>query len=535
MAPNLLTELVTQAEQCFAQSQWAAGLQHAEQAWQLAQAADDGLRCRVGLLVCLGRYRTGALSQMLELAVPLTATVRAHSTPEALNDFLRMTALVAADAYRFEISLAYAQEALAVTQDIGDTGRLSLSTNVLGCFFERSGDPWQAERLIREALAQARQQPLMHPLFVALNNLCGALIGKHYLLRDAVPPLEALAPLHTARPFAEEAMALAAQLPDRFYAVFTTGNLGELLVHLGEHDQAQLLLDKALAQAQSLGVVGQVVRLKCSLGELALARGDTALATQTLLAVLGMPGTGDHPNVRLRAHHALWRAFGQTGADKAALDHLTAYLQLERSRAVRQLRAQSELFVTRVEAEQARQDARRHRQRAQDLEVDVRLDALTGLGNRREFDRSWPKMLRDAEQDLKPLAVAMLDLDHFKQVNDRFGHAAGDRVLVRLGALLRTHTRQADLLLRMGGDEFLLAMPEADTPHAMEVCERLRLQVAQYPWAEVAPGLQVTLSLGLATLPEQASGQLLQAADAALYQAKASGRNSLVVAPIPGT
>jgi diguanylate cyclase (GGDEF)-like protein len=533
MSPDPVSELVSQAEQCFAQSKWVDGLQHAEQAWQLVQAADESLRCRVGLLVCQGRYRTGALSQMLELALPLTAALRTHSSPEALNDFLRMTALVAADAYRFEVSLAYAQEALAVAQSSGDLARLSMSTNVLGCSFERSGDPWQGERLMRDAVAQARQQPQVHPLFVALNNLCGVLIGKHYLLRDVVPPPQALDPLQTARPFSEEAIALAGQLPDPFFAVFARGNMGELLVHLGEHDKAQLLLEEALALAQSLGVLGQVVRLNCSLGELALARGDVALAANTLLAVLKMQGTEQHPTVTLRCHHALWRAFAQTGEDKAALSHLSAYMQLERSRATRQLRAQSELFVTRVEAEQARQEARRHRQRAQDLEVDVRLDALTGLGNRREFDRSWPRMLRDAEQDQTPLAVAMLDLDHFKQVNDRFGHAVGDRVLARLGALLRTHTRQGDLLVRMGGEEFLLAMPQADASHALEICERLRQQVAQQRWAEVAPGLQVTLSLGLATMPGHHSGQLLQAADAALYQAKASGRNSLAVAPPP--
>ena len=160
-----------------------------------------------------------------------------------------MVSLAAADTHHFEVALVFAQEAHQTAQVSGDVGHLSLSLNALACFFERSGDPWQAERLMHEALATARQQPQTRPVFVALNNLAGVAIGKHYLLRDAADLDEALLPLRQARPYAEEAVALAQTLNDPFYEVFAQGNLGEILVHLQQEEQAQLRLESALAQA----------------------------------------------------------------------------------------------------------------------------------------------------------------------------------------------------------------------------------------------------------------------------------------------
>jgi diguanylate cyclase (GGDEF)-like protein len=192
------------------------------------------------------------------------------------------------------------------------------------------------------------------------------------------------------------------------------------------------------------------------------------------------------------------------------------------------LQAQSDLFITRMEAEQVRQEAQRHRARASALEADVRRDQLTGLGNRREMEVRWPELIRDARASGQALSVAMLDLDLFKQVNDSHGHAVGDQVLVALAGLLRAHTRGTDLVARMGGEEFLLVLPDTGAERAADVCERLRQRVASHDWAALAPGLQVTLSIGLTTSPPVDAQTLSLRADAALYRAKAAGRNRLV-------
>jgi diguanylate cyclase (GGDEF)-like protein len=129
--------------------------------------------------------------------------------------------------------------------------------------------------------------------------------------------------------------------------------------------------------------------------------------------------------------------------------------------------------------------------------------------------------------------LALIDVDHFKAVNDAFGHAAGDAVLVTLAQLLRENTRASDVLARFGGEEFVMLLPDMTLDRAAEVCERLRERVLAYPWAQAASvttDLAVTISIGLVAAPLYDMTTLMARADAALYAAKRSGRNRLVVA-----
>jgi diguanylate cyclase len=163
------------------------------------------------------------------------------------------------------------------------------------------------------------------------------------------------------------------------------------------------------------------------------------------------------------------------------------------------------------------------------VRLEARRDPLTRLGNRREVDDRWPVLVAQCRANGKPLAVAMLDLDRFKQINDRFGHAIGDDVLVAMARLLRENTRSADIGARVGGEEFLLVLPDTDSHGAFEICERLRQRVATYPWNELAEGLSVTLSIGLACAPPYDPDELTARADAALYDAKTQGRNCVAL------
>jgi diguanylate cyclase (GGDEF)-like protein len=133
-----------------------------------------------------------------------------------------------------------------------------------------------------------------------------------------------------------------------------------------------------------------------------------------------------------------------------------------------------------------------------------------------------------------PVALALVDLDHFKRINDRFGHEAGDRVLTRLAQTLQTHVEavghEAAFAARIGGEEFILAMPGIDAATALECCERVRTEVEDWRWDEIAPGLRVTVSLGLATqiVGGGEASALLSRADIQLYNAKRSGRNRVI-------
>jgi diguanylate cyclase (GGDEF)-like protein len=157
-------------------------------------------------------------------------------------------------------------------------------------------------------------------------------------------------------------------------------------------------------------------------------------------------------------------------------------------------------------------------------------DALTGLPNKRATEDTVKRFVAQAIRSGTPLATIMLDLDHFKQINDRFGHALGDEVLAAVGAVLSATLRIGDFAGRFGGEEFLVVLPETPLDVAVAVSERIRRAVA----AISVPGLDraITASLGVAALDDHADNAigLLRAADKAQYAAKAAGRDRIAVA-----
>ncbi|PKM05905.1 MAG: GGDEF domain-containing protein [Gammaproteobacteria bacterium HGW-Gammaproteobacteria-4] len=165
-----------------------------------------------------------------------------------------------------------------------------------------------------------------------------------------------------------------------------------------------------------------------------------------------------------------------------------------------------------------------HRQ----LELLATLDPLTGCSNRRAMDRELLIAVKAHARTRTPFALAMLDLDHFKIVNDKYGHEAGDQVLIELTRLLRMHTRHGDRLFRFGGEEFVLLLPGVDDALLFAVCDKLRRVVAE---SLNYAGHPVTLSIGVAALrPGEDWQSWLLRADKALYAAKQAGRNRVQVA-----
>lgn len=164
-------------------------------------------------------------------------------------------------------------------------------------------------------------------------------------------------------------------------------------------------------------------------------------------------------------------------------------------------------------------------------------DALTGTLNRRSLHEQALQILCRASALQLPVTLIMLDADHFKHINDAFGHPTGDAVLCHMVARIRQHLRTNDLLGRYGGEEFILILPGLDTDSARQVAERIRLGLCRQPWQAAATPVPLSVSLGIACSVQQGYlfDILLGAADAALYQAKALGRNRVEVARHPGT
>jgi diguanylate cyclase (GGDEF)-like protein len=163
-------------------------------------------------------------------------------------------------------------------------------------------------------------------------------------------------------------------------------------------------------------------------------------------------------------------------------------------------------------------------------------DPLTGLHNRRYMEEALELELRRAQRKQLSVGLIMLDIDHFKEFNDRFGHGAGDELLRRLGAAMREHLRSGDVACRYGGEEFLLILPEAGLEVTARRAEQLRQHVKQMAVSyQEKPLGPITISLGVAVYPDhgQEPGELIKSADAALYRAKAEGRDRVLCAAPP--
>jgi diguanylate cyclase (GGDEF)-like protein len=165
------------------------------------------------------------------------------------------------------------------------------------------------------------------------------------------------------------------------------------------------------------------------------------------------------------------------------------------------------------------------------LEKQSREDTLTGVANRRHFDERLATEIARAERYAHPLCLLLLDLDHFKRINDSAGHASGDAVLRLAARTMAANARATDFVARIGGEEFAVLLPEQDFSGAFAAAENLRALIAGLDTSEIAPDLRVTASIGIAALrPGEGRDALLRRTDAALYAAKNAGRNRVVAA-----
>src|SRR5579859_659703 len=191
--------------------------------------------------------------------------------------------------------------------------------------------------------------------------------------------------------------------------------------------------------------------------------------------------------------------------------------------------------ISRMDQDQIEQQTRLLTSSAEQLRDQSVRDYLTGLFNRRYLEETLGREVRRAERAHAPLGVIMIDLDHFKQFNDTYGHAAGDALLRELGGLLRRSLRESDIACRYGGEEFTLIMPDSPLSVAQERAERIWLEARQLRLeSDGQPLKPVSLSIGVAVFPEhgRSGDALLQASDAALYRAKREGRDRVAMAAL---
>jgi len=172
------------------------------------------------------------------------------------------------------------------------------------------------------------------------------------------------------------------------------------------------------------------------------------------------------------------------------------------------------------------------RERNAELDLISRIDVLTGLFNRRHLDGVLQGEFADSHRHVEPLCVLLFDLDHFKLVNDTYGHLAGDAVLRAFAGRVRAELRVGDTSGRWGGEEFLVILPRTDIDGGLEVAERIRASTSAEPVVVGEASITVTVSGGCVVGPGNSVQELVELADHCMYQAKVAGRDQIVTATV---
>jgi diguanylate cyclase (GGDEF)-like protein len=261
-----------------------------------------------------------------------------------------------------------------------------------------------------------------------------------------------------------------------------------------------------------------------------LARlGAAASAIGADSRVQDIPAVGGFAEVRALAA-AMRAMLARLGQKQIELEQANATLETRVEERTAELTQSNQALAAEV-AERRRMEAEREGLIGQ-LKQMAETDFLTGVLNRRSFYSAAERELSAARRYVRGLAVVMLDIDHFKAINDRHGHQAGDEVLKAVAATCRAECRGSDMVARYGGEEFVLLLQEAHPGDAREAAERIRAALATAPVMVGDLAIPVTASLGVATAGPETAGvdQLVRTADAALYRAKAEGRDRVVAA-----
>ncbi len=174
----------------------------------------------------------------------------------------------------------------------------------------------------------------------------------------------------------------------------------------------------------------------------------------------------------------------------------------------------------------------KHFQRFSSIKNMATYDTLTGLYNRRYFEERFGAEAEKSFYSGIPLSLVMVDIDHFKKVNDTFGHTEGDQILCRISSLLKNSVRRKDTVARYGGEEFILMLPEAGLEQSFVIAERIRQLVESTPFDVGRAQVNLTLSMGISNFPShrvKSKEELIRMADQALYDAKRGGRNRVCI------
>ncbi len=429
---------------------------------------------------------------------------------------------------RNELAVTSAIMATTLAQPVGDARLLSSAHNGLGIALIANGDfDRHAEALQRSAEFASRSgaaaafQPRVNRCY---GEIVRASVERHLYSRPADGALleaalddcrRLIRSTHIAKlqPDAEPTSRTLLAFAECIAAAWR-GAVGEADLH------ATCVASHAAKHARTSWLHALAMWAQC---EVARCRGDLPVASASVRAMIDVALSVEHEQIARTGHMLASDILDAQGRSREALSELRALAR-------RDIEIRRESLEHHDRVAQRQLELRRRSQQLRELEAESRRleqwsleDPLTELPNRRHLEQVLAEALgRSAGTRCGP-AIALIDVDRFKEINDRHSHAAGDQVLRTLAGLLRSHVRHGDLPARLAGDEFVIVFRDADLPIARIACERLRNAVREFAWDDIAPGIRVDISVGLAeAAPHDTIHTLLARGDEDMYRVKSS-------------
>ncbi|MEU4427490.1 GGDEF domain-containing protein [Actinoplanes sp. NPDC024001] len=409
----------------------------------------------------------------------------------------------------FSDALTHAVQSVAVLpEDVPPVTRarhlLSLSVAL-----DEGGSPVDADRRAREALALAATSGDHETTLLVLNNMAYSAFEQ-----DDEPAARTLVEQMREVQVTSGVPFGANQLDTIARVEMMSGRYAEVEALLAPALDDRVAANEGDAVAECLLTLALARRLdgRFDDAQAALDRNRELCADRELAAVAA----------RVRQEQAA--LYAATGRFAEAYEEHRAFHAAATAQHSAQRDARARALQAVFEANEARRASEHFREMAH-------RDPLTGLYNRRYINERFPDLLQEAARSCRPLAVALVDLDHFKRVNDTLSHATGDTVLQHVAELLEETAGGAAVAARMGGEEFLLVFPGLDAREAAIRCERLRVRLRAHAWAPITGTLPVTTSIGVTATTPDGHGTLtalLSQADRNLYAAKRGGRDRVV-------
>ena len=432
-------------------------------------------------------------------------------------------------------SIQHLLAAHRIFQDLGEVARQAIILNNLGFTYVLTNQYERALPYLLKGLKLARENNHPHALAITLDSLCQAYRG----LKDD----------ENALAYGLESVQVCRTMGEQHGECEYSLSVGVVYMARGDIHNALTYFEKSQTLAQKLGFRREEAEVLRRLAGIYFQQGQPHLAFSHLHRALDIAEGIEARHEIFKSHADLAFAYKHAGDFEKALTHYerfhtikeevfneqadVRFKTLETAHRLEQTQKEAEIYQLKNQALQTEIEEHKHAQAV--AEHIATLDSLTGLFNRRHFFHLAEYAFTQALYDTAPLCVIMFDLDHFKRVNDTYGHLIGDKVLVAAANIIRTCLRNRDILGRYGGEEFAAILPDTTIEQGKVVAERIRDTIASNPVETKKGRVSITISGGVGKIFVDDSfstltlNVLIDRADQALYQAKQAGRNQTVV------